>query len=69
MGMANDSLEVEKALVLYGNASKLYGFLNALALSQDDEAAQGTCEFALYANGIAIHFREQLEVMMGDAKE
>lgn len=53
-------------LKLYGYASKLYGFLEAVALAQDDDAAQGCCEMALCANSIAHHFREQLEGMMGD---
>ena len=69
MGTTNDPIEFENALVLFGNANKLYGFLNALALSQEDDVAQGACEFALYANGLAVHFREQLEAMMPDAKE
>lgn len=61
-----DSGELQK---LYGYANKLYGFLEAVALAQDDNVAQGCCEMALYANNIAHHFREQLEAMMSDAKE
>ena len=59
----------DEALKLYGYANKLYGFLEAVALSQDDDAAQGTCEMALCANNIAHHFREQLKAMMSDAQE
>ena len=61
--------EIIPLVTLHGEAQRLAGFLEALALSQERDAADGCVEIAATAIDIARWFGERIAGEVSDADE